>query len=501
MGTALLTIIESLYVLCLLGLAIYGLNSLWLTLLYLRSKRQPSASLPAGEIWTSWPRVTVQLPIFNERYIVERLLDAVVKLDYPRDRLQIQVLDDSTDLTATVVHHLVAQHQAQGLDIQLIHRTVRTGFKAGALAEGLKSATGELIAIFDADFVPEADWLRGAVPEFRDPRLGCLQTHWGHLNRNYNSLTQAQALGVDGHFVVEQTARSRNGLFLNFNGTAGLWRRAAIDDVGGWQADTLTEDLDLSYRAQLRGWRIGYLPDVIVPAELPAQMDAFKQQQFRWAKGTMQTLRKLLHRLWQADIPWRVRLEAMIHLASYAVHPLMLMLLLLTPLIGMWAGAVQRFFPWSSLIAFGPPLLYSVAETADMPHLRDRLRVLPLLLLLGYGLSLNNSLAVVEGLIGRGGDFHRTPKFNLHDRVGHWADSAYAMQHSSIAWGEISLAGYALGAIVVLWPKDGWVTIPWMMCYVAGYLFIAGLSFVQSQQLRHVQPRISKPADRSAMST
>jgi GT2 family glycosyltransferase len=497
MGTVLLTIIESLYILGLLSMAIYGLNSLWLTLLYLKSKNRPTEGWSVSDAMPPWPRVTVQLPIFNERYTVERLLDAVARLDYPRDRLQVQVLDDSTDLTTPLVRQWVAKHQAQGLDIELIRRTARTGFKAGALAEGLKSATGELIAMFDADFVPAADWLRRTVIEFRDPRLGCLQTHWGHLNRNYNLLTQAQALAFDGHFVVEQVARSRNGLLLNFNGAAGVWRRAAIDDAGGWQADTLTEDLDLSFRAQLRGWRIGYLPDVIVPAELPAQMDAFKQQQFRWAKGAMQTLRKLLPRLWQADIPWRVRLEASVHLVSYVVHPMMLMMLLLTPVVGLWAGAVQRYFPLTGLVAFGPPLLYSMAQMPDT-RLCDRLRVLPLLLLLGYGLSFNNSIAVVEGLIGRGGDFYRTPKFNLRDRDGQWADNIYTMRNS-IAWGEIALAGYTLGTMALLWPKDGWATLPWLTGYAAGYLFIAGLGLVQDWQLRHVRPYI-KSAGHSPIS-
>ncbi len=473
------------YALCLIGLAVYGLHTLGLTLIYLRSS--PDAPDPrehATSPSTFCPSVTVQLPVYNERYTIERLIDAVVHLDYPRDRLQIQVLDDSTDLTTAIAQRAVARYQAQGVNIQLIHRTERTGFKAGALAAGLESATGELIAMFDADFVPAPDWLRRTVPAFRDPRLGCLQTRWGHLNRAYNALTRAQALGIDGHFVIEQTARARAGLLLNFNGTAGLWRRACIEDAGGWQMDTLTEDLDLSYRAQLRGWRIGYRPDVVVPAELPAQLDAFKRQQFRWAKGSLQTARKLAREVWRADLPRHVRLVALIHLTGYAVHPLMLLTLLLALPVGLWAGSALRIFPWFTLAAVGPPLLYSLSRTEETPRLRDRLSVLPLLTLLGFGISLNNTVAAVQALTGRSGAFQRTPKFNLRDREGSWATTVYALPRNPVVWGELLLATYALSTIVLLWDRHGWAILPWMSIYAAGYLFVAGLSFVQSWQ-RH----------------
>lgn len=481
-----------LYALCLVGLAVYGLHTLWLTLLYLRSTDQTTATHApveagtggAGEVAGSveWPRVTVQLPVFNEKYTVERLVDAVAALNYPRDRFQIQVLDDSTDATTVIARRSVAQYQAQGLNIELIHREDRMGFKAGALEAGLESATGELLAVFDADFVPPPDWLRRTVHAFHDPTLGCLQAHWGHLNRNYGALTRAQALGIDGHFVVEQTARSRNNLFMNFNGTAGLWRRACIENAGGWQSDTLTEDLDLSYRAQLGGWRVGYLPDVVVPAELPAQLDAFKRQQFRWAKGSLQTARKLGADLWQTDAPWHVRLAGLIHLTSYAVHPLMLVALLLALPIGYWSGSILWFFPWFALAAVGPPVMYSLAGTSQTPRLRDRLSILPLLTLLGFGISLNNSVAALEALTGRGSAFRRTPKFNLLDRQGSWADSVYALPRNPVVWGELALAGYAIFTILVLWSQHGWAIVPWMLLYAAGYLLVAGLSLVQSWQ-------------------
>ena len=274
-------------------LALYGFHNLITTVIYLSmkpSRRQKGKTDPLKV----WPPVTVQLPIFNEKYTIERLLHAVTRLDYPIECLQIQVLDDSTDDTYALVARLVDEYKSQGINIELVHRVDRTGYKAGALNHGLKSATGELIAIFDADFVPKRDWLKRTVPSFQNPKLGCLQTRWGHTNQQYNSLTRAEAMGIDGHFIIEQTVRSKNGFFLNFNGTAGLWRRACIEDAGGWQWDTLTEDLDLSYRAQMRGWKFDYLPDVVVPAELPPQVEAYKKQQFRWAKGSFQVVRKIL---------------------------------------------------------------------------------------------------------------------------------------------------------------------------------------------------------------
>jgi cellulose synthase/poly-beta-1,6-N-acetylglucosamine synthase-like glycosyltransferase len=499
MWTLLLTLIEILYALSIIGLAIYGFYSLGLVLLYLKAKRRQPVDAQRIENLAVWPRVTVQLPIFNERYTVERLLDAVTKLDYPRDRLQIQVLDDSTDLTTQLVRSLVTRYRAHGLDVQLIHRTRRDGFKAGALAEGLKCATGELIAIFDADFMPGFDWLRRTVPEFRDSRLGCLQTRWGYLNHDHNLLTRLQALGLDGHFVVEQTARSRNGLFLNFNGTAGMWRKTAIDDAGGWSADTLTEDFDLSYRAQLRGWRVGYLPEVVVPAELPTQIDAFRQQQFRWAKGSTQTMRKVAPLVWRANLPWHVRLAALVHLAGYTTQPQMLLLLMLSLPIEYWAGGIHRYLAWAGVAAIGLPILYSLSKTEYVPRLRDRLIILPFLLLLGYGLSLNNSIAVLQGLIGNGGEFIRTPKYSLGDRRNRQEHSAVAAGRQWTGWGELVLTCYALGVIVLSWPKDGWAAVPWMLSYAAGYLFIVGLNIRQSRQLGHSRKRLPEPADNSTM--
>jgi cellulose synthase/poly-beta-1,6-N-acetylglucosamine synthase-like glycosyltransferase len=478
----LILLIAIIYLVVLLWLALYGVSNLVNAFLYLRVKHtQKPEGLASPQ--AEWPFVTIQLPIYNEKYTVERLLKAVTQLEYPADRLQVQVLDDSTDDTALLVSRLVAGYRSQGVNIELLHRTNRAGYKAGALGEGLKTATGEFLAIFDADFIPTADWLKRTVPLFNDERLGCLQTRWGHTNRKYNSLTQAEAMAVDGHFIVEQTARSRNGLFLNFNGTAGLWRRTCIEDTGGWEWDTLTEDLDLSYRAQLRGWKIGYAPDVVVPAELPADVEAFKKQQFRWAKGSFQVVRKILPRVMRrGDLPLYVRFMAFLHLTGYLVHPLMLCLLVLTLPIGLLIPDAFKVFPFSALAGFGPPLLYLISTSRQTPRLPERIKLLPLMTITGFGISLSTSIAVLEGLLGKGSStFVRTPKLNLGDRRtnGGLIDRAYTPPISRLVWGEIGLGMYALLTGLILGRYVGWGILPWMLVYTLGYFYIAGLNLKQ----------------------
>jgi len=496
-----IAILEILYLSALIGLAIFGIHSLVMTILYWRQRNHPRPELPPPAE-DAWPVVTVQLPVYNERYTIGRLLKAVSQLDYPRDRLQIQVLDDSTDLTTEIIARLVREYQAEGLDIVCRHRANRQGYKAGALNEGLSTARGELLAIFDADFLPPPDCLRKVVPEFAEPNVGCFQTRWGHANREFSTLTRAQALGIDGHFVIEQTVRSGNGLFLNFNGTAGIWRRACIEDSGGWKSDTLTEDLDLSYRAQLRGWRIGYRSDVVVPAELPAQIEALLHQQFRWAKGSIQTVRKILPRLFREEISWKKRFFGTIHLLGYVVHPLMLAALVLSLPVGYFASGFFKVFPWTGVAVIGPPLLYAGSRTIQLPHVSDRLKVLPVLVLLGFGLSLCNTLAVIEGLFGNGGHFERTPKFDLGNTTGGWISGRYTPRHSAMVWGELFLAAYAMITVAVLWSADTWTTVPWMMAYAAGYLFVAGLTLLQIWQQRQAgaAQKASAASDRLSVS-
>jgi cellulose synthase/poly-beta-1,6-N-acetylglucosamine synthase-like glycosyltransferase len=476
----LVDIIGFLYLLATFSLALYGLNNLVTTILFLKMRKEPSNQTPGQP--RIWPRVTIQLPIYNEKYTVERLLGAVTRLDYPSDRLEIQVLDDSTDDTVQLVDRLVEQYAAQGHAIRLIRRAQRVGYKAGALAAGLQSASGELIGIFDADFLPGPDWLKRTVPPFQDPKLGCLQTRWGHVNRRYNSLTFAEALGVDGHFIVEQTVRSGKDFFLNFNGTAGLWRRACIEDAGGWQSDTVTEDLDLSYRAQLCGWKIDYRPDVIVPAELPSDVEAYKKQQFRWAKGSSQVVRKILPRIFeQPELPWQVRVMAALHLTGYFVHPLMLSLLLLTLPVGLFLPGIFKVFPVSVIAGLGSPLLYLMSSAPQTPPIGERLRALPLLVITGFGISLSTSIAVLQGLISDGGVFSRTPKLNLgnaHGRIRTVAEG-YRPKVSSVVWAEILLGVYALLTIFLLQPYVGWGVVPWMIIYMTGFFYIAGFNLLQ----------------------
>ncbi len=479
---ALILLIALIYLVALLWLAMYGVSNLINAFLYLRVKRSVNAKRPT-RLPKEWPCITIQLPIYNEKYTVERLLHAVTQLEYPADRLQIQVLDDSTDDTADLVSRLVDDYKSQGLNIEWVHRTNRSGYKAGALSEGLKTATGEFLAIFDADFVPTPDWLKNTVPLFADRRLGCLQTRWGHTNRKYNSLTQAEAMAVDGHFIVEQTARSRHSLFLNFNGTAGLWRRACIEDAGGWEWDTLTEDLDLSYRAQLRGWKIGYAPDVVVPAELPAEVEAFKKQQFRWAKGSFQVVKKILPRVIKRDdLPWHVRLMAFVHLTGYMVHPLMLALLVLTLPVGLLIPDAFKVFPFSALAGFGPPLLYLISASRQTPRFMERIKLLPLMTITGFGISLSTTIAVLQGLLGKGGStFVRTPKLNLGNQHTELrkVDRAYTQPISPLVWAELGLGTYALISGVILGSYVGWGILPWMLIYTFGYYYIAGLNLMQ----------------------
>jgi cellulose synthase/poly-beta-1,6-N-acetylglucosamine synthase-like glycosyltransferase len=405
-------------------LFVYALHMYALLFLFWRSRRHPARMASNPE---SWPAVTVQIPLYNERCVARRAIEAVCALDYPHDRLEIQILDDSTDETRGIVEEQVELHRARGIDISVLRRIQRTEFKAGALQNGLLQSRGEFVAVFDADFVPSSDWLRAIVPDLAaDPGIGWVQTRWGHLNQEESWLTRAQAIGIDGHFVVEQGARAGSDLFANFNGTAGLWRKKAILDAGGWTGDTLTEDLDLSYRAQLRGWRMRYRPDVVVPAELPAEATALKSQQFRWAKGSIQTSLKLLKTVWSSDAGFLKKVAATIHLTSYSIHVFMLLsvLLALPMLYVVQQGELppqlmtlgMLFFVLGS---FAPILLYTTCQTALYPDPWRRVAALPVLMALGMGVSVSNGQAVLEALVGRKTPFIRTPKRGDRKRSGY----------------------------------------------------------------------------------
>ncbi len=428
--------------------------------------------------------VTVQLPLYNEMYVASRLIDAVAALDYPRSRLEIQVLDDSTDETTAIVADQVARLRAEGLDIRHLHRTVRTGWKAGALAEGLAAARGAFLAIFDADFVPRPDFLRATVPHFSDPTIGMVQGSWSHINRGFSLLTRVEAMLLDGHFQIEHTARNRSGCFFNFNGTAGIWRREAILGGGGWQHDTLTEDLDLSYRAQLAGWKFLYLPALDVPSELPVDVQGWKSQQYRWAKGSIQTGRKLLGKILRARLPLRTKIEAFVHLTNNASYVLMVLVaLLIFP-----AMVLRRGSPASVLLLVDLPLFlfatlsvivfYLVAQSARRSasgspgSWRREVRYLPALLGMGIGLSLNNARAVISGLFQSGGTFHRTPKYRIERAGEEWRHKVYRVGASRLWWFEGLFALYFLGCTLWALYVGMWMSIPFL------YLFLQGFSYM-----------------------
>ncbi|MFN8371509.1 MAG: glycosyltransferase [Anaerolineae bacterium] len=451
-------LLTTLYVISALLLTIYAISQTFLLLIYLRHRRD---DVPTPRV-NDYPTVTVQLPLYNERLVVERLLDACAQLDYPHDRLIIQVLDDSTDETVSIVADLCARWQQAGVNMQHVRRPERKGYKAGALAYGMTIVDSELFAVFDADFVPTPDFLSRTVPYFAsNPKLGLVQTRWGHLNPFDNPLTLGQTLSVDAHFVVEQTARNRSGMLINFNGSGGIWRASCIREAGGWDDTTLSEDLDLSYRAQLAGWRFLYLPDVVIPAELPPQMTAYKLQQARWAKGSTQCLTRLLGKVWHGRLSLPQRLVATLHLCQYLPHPLMILLLLLTPPL-ILMGAFQKL-PLGPLgiAGLGPLLVYVVSQQALYNDWQRRIIVLPMLIALGTGIAWNNTRAVFGGLRGARGEFKRTPKF------GQAKDSnAYSLRLDEATWVEFVLALYAL------W--GAWVAAkyyPPLLPYLALYSF------------------------------
>lgn len=487
-------IIELVYMLSVILLAIYGINALILAGIR-KWRLQPIPQILAEKDYP-WPQVTVQLPVFNERYVVERLLNAIEKLDYPQDRLYIQVLDDSTDNTKEIIAQSVARLKSKGIDIAHIHRSEREGYKGGALEHGLKYAKGEFIAIFDADFLPPPNFLKSTLPYFQlDNNIGCLQTRWGHINRESSWLTRTQANGIDGHFIIEQETRSQKDLFLNFNGTAGIWRKSCIVDAGGWQHDTLTEDLDLSYRAQLRDWKIRFLPHITTPAELPVHINAFKRQQFRWAKGSIQTACKLLGSLWRSRYPLTIKLEGTLHLTHYLVHPLMLLnLLLMLPLLHDDSPLIN-IYPIFIIGALGPLFMYMVAMGQQSISVIVRLKNLGMLVLLGMGLSLNNTHAVVEALTGKQSPFKRTPKFNLDGSVTKRTYSDYLLPRDGSTWIEVLLAIYAFSLLAYALYNGVWGLMIWLILYTGGYGYVAGLNILQSHEGARQRPHHAKQGE------
>ncbi len=475
-------LILGLYFFILSILALYGWHRYFLVYLY--TKHKGDVPKPAG-VLDPLPAVTVQLPIFNEMYVADRLIDAVGRLDYPCDRLEIQVLDDSTDETRSVAELAVRRLAARGLDIKYLHRANRHGYKAGALAEGLRVARGEFIAIFDADFIPTSDFLRRSIDHFADPKVGMVQTRWGHINQDYSLITKVQAILLDGHFVLEHGGRNRAGCFFNFNGTAGIWRREAIESAGGWQHDTLTEDLDLSYRAQLLGWRFVFVPDLVSPAEVPVEMNAFKSQQHRWAKGSIQTCRKLLPALLQADLPFVVKAEAFFHLTANLNYPLMTLLsLLMFPAMyvrysGGWTEMLLIDVPFFVAATASVFYFYMVSQREIYADWRARLKYLPLLMAIGIGLSINNTKAVLEALFNRESEFTRTPKYGVERTGDDWMSKKYRQLMVVQPFLELALGLYFTGAVFYALSNQIYASLPFLVLFQAGFLYMGLLSIFQ----------------------
>ncbi len=476
----------ALYIAALMVLSIYGLQGL--SMVYHYSRLRPADPVaPIREDGTPLPRITVQLPLYNELYVAGRLLDAVCALEYPAELLEIQVLDDSTDETSQILAGAVEEKKRLGFDIEHIRRQNRDGFKAGALRNGLEYASGEYIAIFDADFLPPPDFLFRVIPHLMaDPDLGLVQARWEHLNHDYSLLTRIQALALDAHFAMEQQMRNRTDLFMNFNGTAGVWRKECIVDAGNWHADTLTEDLDLSYRAQLRGWRFLYLNDLAVPAELPAEINGLKSQQFRWTKGAIETARKHLPAVWRSAIPLRVKLHATAHLTSNLVFPCILLIALLNlPVLYVKETRpdLKIYFDMMGIFlvtSFSTLLFYLLAQRDIRHDWRNRMLIFPVFMAGTMGMAVNNTRAVMEALFNRRSAFERTPKYNILSSADGWIGHRYrrsAVGAEVIV--ELLLALYILCGLAVSFAFMELSLVPFQLMFLFGF----GLSGILS--LRH----------------
>jgi len=485
------------YFIVLIGLSAYGLHRYGIVYLFL--KHRNNLPKPKGH-FHKLPRVTVQLPIYNEYYVVERLIKAVSELDYPRELLQIQVLDDSTDETCALSEAKVEELRAQGFDIQLNQRSDRHGFKAGALEAGLKTCTGEFILILDADFVPTTDLLKQTIHFFTDPQVGMIQSRWGHINRKYSLLTRVQAMFLDGHLLLEQTARSRSGRFFNFNGTAGLWRRTCIDSSGGWQHDTLTEDLDLSYRAQLKGWKFIFIADLVTPAELPVDMNGFKSQQHRWTKGSIQTCKKILPAIWRSKLPFTIKMEATAHLTSNFAYLLLAFLCVLVHPAsgglgeGMWR-TVLLDIPIFLAASLSSAVFYICAQRELYPRRwMKEILLLPMLLALGIGLAVNNARAVLEAVFNQQSEFTRTPKYGIEQRKLQWRSARYSPMKTMLPLIELAMAVYFTLLVIGALIGRQYFSVPFLMLFQVGFGYVAFSSIAQWMPKPSLQPEVAPEA-------
>jgi cellulose synthase/poly-beta-1,6-N-acetylglucosamine synthase-like glycosyltransferase len=490
-------------------LSIFGLHRYEMIRSYLKHRRETPTE--AKERFATLPRVTVQLPVYNERFVVERLLEETLKIDYPRELFQVQVLDDSTDETHPYLERLCAELRAQGHPVEYCHRANRHGYKAGALEEGMRSATGEFLAIFDADFVPPRDFLMRTVHFFTNPKVGMVQTRWTYLNRHYNLLTEVEAMLLDGHFILEHGARQGEKLFFNFNGTAGIWRRQAIEEAGGWEHDTLTEDSDLSYRAQLKGWRFVYVPGIECPSELPVDTYGFQVQQSRWAKGLTQVAIKLLPRILKSDVRWRVKLEAIMHLTPNISYPLMVIVTaLMLPVM-----IVRFYMGWFQMVMIDLPLIiasfwsisafYVIAQREIYPKTWKRsFFFLPALMAAGVALTVINTQAVMEALFGVKTAFARTPKYAISGQQKVKVQPAkYRRRSGWLPYVELAIGTFFLAIIWYAIDSYNYTAIPFIALFVGGYWWAGFSTLWQEYQSRlewqraraHQQPAALEAAE------
>ncbi len=478
-----------LYLLVVSSLFIYGINFFYM--IYIAARRW-NMKVIESPVLDDWPLVTIQLPIYNEMYVAERVIGAAAQLDYPRDRLQIQVLDDSTDETVIIAKMAVEFWRNKGINIVHLTRSNREGYKAGALQTGLQKANGEFIAMFDADFIPQSDYLLRMLPAFQ-PQTAFVQARWGHLNQDYSLLTKLQSIAIDAHFMVEQFARAAGGFWFNFNGTAGVWRRSALEDAGGWTADTLTEDLDISYRALLRGWKASYIRHLVVPAELPVSMVAFRRQQHRWARGSLECALKLGPQVWNADIPFHVKVEAMLHLTGYAVHLLLFTLSLLYPAVLLLAQQYPQLINLFGIAYFFN--LTALAPTAFFVFGQRELagnwwREMPKILFItavGSGLMINTVRAAVQIVIRQHNGFERTAKYGIEHKDQLWTRKQYQLRLDSIVFWELGFAALNFSTILFAIKLGNWAIAFYAGIFLIGLLYVAGLTIFQAIVVYHQQ--------------
>ncbi len=476
------------YILDIIALFYFGVHCYAMVHLFLKHRKRceinPTELSALQKKMGAWPKVTIQLPMYNEFYVVERLIDATCQIDYPKNKLEIQVLDDSTDETRALALSKVQEYRKKGFNIHYIHRTSRNGHKAGALREAMEVAKGEFLAIFDADFIPAKDFLKKTIPYFwESPKIGMVQTRWGHINADYSILTKAQSIGIDGHFIIEQVARGGSKLWMNFNGTAGVWRKECIYDAGNWESDTLTEDFDLSYRAELKGWEFKYVTDVVNPAELPATVPAYKSQQFRWCKGSIQTAVKLIPAILRSKEPALVKIEAITHLTNYSVHPLMVINILTTLPLLYFHNHFKNFsmpllFATAFILSigtFGPISMYIVSQRALYKDWKRRMLWLPVLTVIGTGIAINNTKAWLEAVLGKKSQFIRTPKMKLEKADDKLTERAKytSIKMDKLAFLELFFAIYIFFTIAVAISVGKAFVVPFLTLYGIGFLYVS----------------------------